>query len=141
MKKLVVTLLVGLLALWPLVAAAQQTQQPAKPPMGETPQKQVDASKPLDQAQMRQIEERLKAAGFDPGRVDGTFTAATDKALREYQKKQGLRVAGLIGEETLTKLMTQAQTPGKAPGGATAPGASPGAKPTPSQPSPGGTTR
>jgi murein L,D-transpeptidase YcbB/YkuD len=143
MKTLLVTLLVSLLAIWPVVAGAQQQ---GKPQMGE-PQGQKGAlHKPLDQAQMRQIEERLKAAGFDPGPVDGAFTAETDKALRDYQRKHALRVVGLLGEETYKALMSaQAQTPGvssgKSPGGATTPAGSPAGKTTPAESSPGGTTR
>ncbi len=165
MKKFLVSLVVSLLFVWPLVAGAQQQ---GKSPMGETPQpkgevqqgktpmgdpaqhkgdiqqRRVDVNKPLDQAQMRDIEARLKAAGFDPGPVDGTFTAQTDKALREYQQKHGLRVTGLIGDETLKEIMApQARsgaTPSKTPDTERTPSVTPPTKTMPSEPMPGGTT-
>ena len=150
MQKLLVTLVVSLLFIWPLVAGAQQqgTPQGAAPPQQKAdPQvHKGEANKPFDQAAMREIEARLKAAGFDPGRVDGTFTAETDKALREYQRKHGLRLTGLVGDDTLKSLMaaqapTSGSAPAKSPGAERAPAAAPVGKTTPGESTPAGTTR
>ena len=50
----------------------------------------------MDQAQRRQIEERLKAAGFNPGSVNGVFTGETAQALLAYEKARGLPSEGLL---------------------------------------------
>ena len=150
MRKLCVTLVGSLLFVWPLVVGAQQQGKPplAEPPhqRGEMQKHKGELHKPLDQTAMRDVEARLKAAGFDPGPVDGTFTAETDKALRGYQQKHGLRVTGLIGDETLKALMaTQARSSGAAP--SVSPGTdkpstvAPMGRTPSSVPSTGGTTR
>ena len=45
-------------------------------------------------------EDHLKALGFDPGPVDGVFTAETAEALRQYQRRYGLVVSGLLDSYT-----------------------------------------
>jgi peptidoglycan hydrolase-like protein with peptidoglycan-binding domain len=45
-------------------------------------------------------QERLKAAGFDPGPVDGMLDARTQAALRQYQHQQGLPVTGALDTAT-----------------------------------------
>ena len=80
----------------------------------------------MDREQRRQIEERLKAAGFNPGPVDGVFTGETAQALVAYEKARGLPSEGLliiVAEPTHQALMaeqagqgktqTQAQQPGQ----------------------------
>jgi peptidoglycan hydrolase-like protein with peptidoglycan-binding domain len=90
----------------PALAWAQGGQQ-------QKSQEQKSQQQGLDQAEMRQVEEHLKAAGFNPGPVDGTFTTETGSALREYQKKHNLPVTGLIDEATQQKLMTAQQQNGQ----------------------------
>jgi len=45
-------------------------------------------------------EERLKGERFDPGPVDGVFTEQTAEALRQYQRRYGLVVSGLLDHAT-----------------------------------------
>jgi peptidoglycan hydrolase-like protein with peptidoglycan-binding domain len=47
-----------------------------------------------------QAQARLKAAGFDPGLVDGILDARTQAALRQYQRHQGLPVTGMLDAAT-----------------------------------------
>ncbi len=54
------------------------------------------------------LQRTLKAAGFDPGRLDGTFGQNTEKAVRAYQSARGLSVDGVVGTRTWGSL---AQTP------------------------------
>jgi TonB family protein len=48
----------------------------------------------------RQVQERLRSAGYNPGAVDGVPGPQTVAALRQYQTAQGLPVTGLLDEAT-----------------------------------------
>ncbi len=50
------------------------------------------------------LQRRLKAAGFDPGVIDGDFGPATAKALRSFQEKAGIGADGIFGPQTEDKL-------------------------------------
>lgn len=52
------------------------------------------------------VENRLAAAGFDPGPVDGKFTAATRKALRRFQRAAGIEASGYVTRETMVRLLS-----------------------------------
>lgn len=51
------------------------------------------------------IERRLSQQGLDPGRVDGTPTDMTRKAIRRYQSSAGLPVTGYMDRRTLSRLI------------------------------------
>ena len=46
----------------------------------------------------------LQAFGFDPGPVDGRFTAQTQAAVRAFQARYGLTVSGLLDRPTREEL-------------------------------------
>src|SRR5262247_2889130 len=48
----------------------------------------------------RQVQERLRSAGYTPGAADGVPGPQTVAALRQYQTAQGLPVTGLLDEVT-----------------------------------------
>jgi peptidoglycan hydrolase-like protein with peptidoglycan-binding domain len=77
----------------------------------------------MQQGDIRQVQERLKEAGFNPGPVDGQLGAQTREAIREYQKAHGLPQTGQLDEPTRDLLMAQKpqHTPGRmqTPGGST----------------------
>jgi len=50
--------------------------------------------------QIRQAQELLKAAGFDPGPLDGKLGPKTQAALQQYQTSLGLPVTGELDEAT-----------------------------------------
>ncbi len=50
------------------------------------------------------IQEWLCLQGFGL-KIDGDFGAATDYAIREFQKREGLKVDGIVGNNTFTKLI------------------------------------
>jgi peptidoglycan hydrolase-like protein with peptidoglycan-binding domain len=43
---------------------------------------------------------RLQAFGFDPGPIDGIYTAQTQAAVRAFQATYGLSVSGLLDRQT-----------------------------------------
>ena len=51
----------------------------------------------------------LRIRGFDPGPIDGVVGPRTDKAIREFQKANGLTETGKLDADTLAKL---AEKPG-----------------------------
>jgi peptidoglycan hydrolase-like protein with peptidoglycan-binding domain len=50
------------------------------------------------------MQKKLKAAGFDPGDVDGKLGPKTLAAVKAYQQANGLKVDGIAGPETLGQL-------------------------------------
>jgi hypothetical protein len=58
----------------------------------------------LPKEQVRRMQERLDAAGFDPGPADGVVGPRTRAALRAYQEARGLDPTGEPNGPTLTEL-------------------------------------
>ncbi|MBE5804985.1 MAG: peptidoglycan-binding protein [Clostridiales bacterium] len=54
------------------------------------------------------MQQALVSLGYSTGGTDGKFGAATEKAVRQFQKDNGLTVDGLAGSATLTLLYAQA---------------------------------
>ena len=50
-------------------------------------------------------ETHLRDFGYDPGPVDGRFTAETQAAVRAYQARYGLPVSGLLDRATRRELI------------------------------------
>jgi len=63
-----------------------------------------DVTRPADWG-VGQAQDRLKAAGFDPGPLDGVFGQRTREALRRYQASRGLPTTGQLDEATRQLLM------------------------------------
>ena len=51
-----------------------------------------------------ELQQRLSALGFDPGRVDGIFGDVTASAVREFQENAALPVDGILGRNSLEEL-------------------------------------
>ena len=49
---------------------------------------------------VKATEKRLKFLGFNPGKVDGEFSRATEKAVAKFQRKHKLDVSGKVGSTT-----------------------------------------
>lgn len=61
-----------------------------------------------------ELQERLAALGFDPGRVDGIFGDLTRAAVAGFQRDCGLDVDGVAGGRTLDELRRVARHPHRA---------------------------
>ena len=57
-------------------------------------------------------EGHVRNFGYDPGPVDGRFTAETQAAVRAYQRRYGLPVSGLLDQETRLELIPGLDQPG-----------------------------
>lgn len=55
---------------------------------------------------IREIQQALKNAGFDPGSVDGKLGRRTRGAIREFQRAHGLKADGIVGPQTRTMLIS-----------------------------------
>ncbi len=51
------------------------------------------------------VENRLAAAGQDPGAIDGRFDKTTRRAIRRFQRDQGLPVTGFVTQATMVRLL------------------------------------
>ena len=83
--------------------------------------------------EVREVQKRLKELGYYKGSVDGDFGTQTEKAVKEFQKANGLTPDGKVGEKTKAKLNSKnAVTYKQAHATPTPkPTAKPTAKPTP----------
>lgn len=54
--------------------------------------------------QVRVIQDKLKRWGYYDGAVDGIFGSATEKAVRYFQRSNGLAEDGVVGKNTLAAL-------------------------------------
>ena len=50
-------------------------------------------------------ETHLRDFGYDPGPVDGLFTAQTQASVRAFQARYGLRISGLLNRDTRQELL------------------------------------
>lgn len=55
-------------------------------------------------AMVTEIQTRLKAWGYYSGAVDGTFGSETEKAVKYFQRSNGLNADGQVGAQTLAAL-------------------------------------
>lgn len=55
-------------------------------------------------AKVLELQRRLRAAGFDPGPLDGQFGPKTTAAVKAFQRRQGLPVTGVVNSATAMAL-------------------------------------
>lgn len=60
---------------------------------------------------VKKLQTQLKAAGFDPGGIDGIYGNKTAAAVTAYQKANNLSVDGIAGQQTLGSLYNKTTTP------------------------------
>lgn len=49
---------------------------------------------------VKQLQSALKDLGYDVGAVDGKFGAQTERAVKNFQKAQGIAADGVVGDVT-----------------------------------------
>jgi peptidoglycan hydrolase-like protein with peptidoglycan-binding domain len=49
---------------------------------------------------VRDLQEALKALGYNPGPVDGVFGATTETAVKAFQQAKGITADGIVGKIT-----------------------------------------
>ena len=59
----------------------------------------------LNRGDIQVAEAHLQDFGFDPGLIDGIYTAQTQAAVRAYQARYGLPVSGLLDYTTRLQLL------------------------------------
>jgi peptidoglycan hydrolase-like protein with peptidoglycan-binding domain len=57
-------------------------------------------------------EVHLRDFGYDPGPVDGIYTAETQAAVRAYQARYGLPISGMLDWKTRQELLPGLDQPG-----------------------------
>jgi peptidoglycan hydrolase-like protein with peptidoglycan-binding domain len=53
---------------------------------------------------VKQLQQRLKDKGLNPGEIDGVFGLGTKAAVRDFQKANGLEADGMVGQKTWNAL-------------------------------------
>jgi peptidoglycan hydrolase-like protein with peptidoglycan-binding domain len=91
-------------------------------PAGSTSTTDRSAAGGGNTEQVKALQQALKDKGHDPGEVDGVMGQKTQSALRDFQKKEGLKETGRLDSETASKLGVSMKT-GAA--GGSSPSASP----------------
>lgn len=54
--------------------------------------------------EVTKLQQELRRRGFSPGRIDGVYGSQTERAVRDFQRVNGLLVDGVAGQDTLTAL-------------------------------------
>jgi peptidoglycan hydrolase-like protein with peptidoglycan-binding domain len=65
-------------------------------------------------AKVKELQQLLKAKGFNPGPIDGVFGSGTVQAVISFQKFQGLTANGVV-DSTTWKALTSTPTPTEEP--------------------------
>ena len=55
--------------------------------------------------QVKILQVLLKESGYNVGEIDGVFGKITNAAVKKYQKNNGLKVDGVVGKNTWSKLL------------------------------------
>lgn len=89
-------------------AALQSGSTPSRGSSGSSSKEEVNYSGLLKigsrGSKVSSLQQRLKDLGYLSGKVDGIFGPATEKALKSFQKDNGLVVDGIAGDKTFAKL-------------------------------------
>lgn len=83
---------------------AAKSQSPGTAAIDDTPFKgSLSLSDRGDQ--VKKLQEALQRAGYPMGTIDGAFGESTLKAVRDFQKKSGMTVDGVVGKGTYAAIL------------------------------------
>jgi peptidoglycan hydrolase-like protein with peptidoglycan-binding domain len=85
--------------------AAASAAQPLEQEAEFSAEQEVRPAKDPAELSREDVQTALKNAGFYSGEIDGKFGPQTRKAIKEFQKANGLQVDGLAGKKTKTALV------------------------------------
>jgi peptidoglycan hydrolase-like protein with peptidoglycan-binding domain len=86
-----------------LVVAVLTGCAASRPPSPASIQPATDTI--LSAGDIQVVQEHLRAFGFDPGPVQGVYTAETQAAVRAFQARYGMAVTGLLDRATRRQLL------------------------------------
>jgi carboxyl-terminal processing protease len=91
---------------WIHKKGVEPTVEVSQPAIFDTHPIQVEKSLKLDtnNEQVKNAQEILSGIGFAPGRTDGYFSEETETAVKAFQRKNGMKVTGVIDAKTATAL-------------------------------------
>ena len=78
---------------------------------GELTERQVIGTVSGYNVRVKEAQEILKDAGFDPGQIDGIMGGQTRNAIKAFQKAKSLRSTGKIDSTTLLALNREKEAP------------------------------
>lgn len=83
-----------------------QKEESKEEPMGERILKLIDKPR-MHGDDVKELQTLLDKHGFPCGEIDGVFGQATDRAVKSFQKANGLAVDGKVGEKTWAALRAE----------------------------------
>lgn len=85
----------------------------APPPAAAAPAAPHPSAAPaqMPTVEVREVQGRLRAMGFNPGPVDGQVGPLTENAAKQYQRARGLEVTGAVDRNLLARLRQEAPPP------------------------------
>ena len=87
-----------------VITTMPPTPSPTAAPVTPTPTPKSLQRGFTNSEEVRSLQKRLKELGYYKGSADGDFGPATEAAVKEFQKANGLTADGKAGEKTLSKL-------------------------------------
>ncbi|MEL7608130.1 MAG: peptidoglycan-binding protein [Bacillota bacterium] len=103
--------------IWALQYAFDVTPDPEEPESLILPTLRKGSTDKATNGQVTILQALLIALGYDLGKwgADGKFGDATNRAVRAYQAKRGLKVDGIVGPKTWAALMAEDEAPAPKP--------------------------
>ena len=90
---------------------ALDADDPVPPALEEEPEEGRTLTKGMKGSDVKAVQTRLAALGYYDGKLDGSFGAGTQAAVKLFQARNGMKVDGKVGPRTLAKLNADSAVP------------------------------